>query len=359
MLGLLHCGEQDPCPDRIGPERIDHGFDRPLHDVVGQHDEHRIAPDETLGQAKCFGDAARLLLIPVGEPVDAELVAVAQQAQELPGMGAAGHQHDLVDSGIDERLYRPGDHRTVVDREQMLVGDAGQGVEARARTARQEHTFHRRRPRRADRVHFHGVSLVDGHPRCPRDERCRNIHVGSPSSHQKRSGSHVHAQAGEGGQGVDYEVVKTEDEWKRELPADRYAVLRRAGTEPAWSGELLHVEGEGVFRCAGCGAELFDTGSKFESGTGWPSFDRATSDGYDPGAHRPQLRNEAHRDRVCPLRRPPRTRLRRRSDRHWPPLLRQFALPHLRAVSGLRALVGSGATRRPSTTSKTVARCAA
>ncbi len=76
-----------------------------------------------------------------------------------------------------------------------------------------------------------------------------------------------------------YEVTKTDEEWRGELAPDRYAVLRRAGTEPAWSGALLHVDGEGVFRCAGCGAELFDTDAKFESGTGWPSFDRARSAG--------------------------------------------------------------------------------
>lgn len=77
----------------------------------------------------------------------------------------------------------------------------------------------------------------------------------------------------------DFEVTKSEAEWRRQLPAERYRVLRRAGTEPPWSGELLAVEDEGVFRCAGCGAALFDTDAKFESGTGWPSFDRAHAAG--------------------------------------------------------------------------------
>ncbi len=76
-----------------------------------------------------------------------------------------------------------------------------------------------------------------------------------------------------------FEVTKTDEEWEEQLTPQQYAVLRRAGTEPAWSGELLHVDGEGVFRCAGCGAALFDTDSKFDSGSGWPSFDRARAAG--------------------------------------------------------------------------------
>jgi len=78
---------------------------------------------------------------------------------------------------------------------------------------------------------------------------------------------------------TEYEVTRTDQEWRAQLSPDRYAVLRRAGTEPAWSGDLLHVDGRGVFRCAGCGAGLFDTDAKFESGTGWPSFDRARAAG--------------------------------------------------------------------------------
>ena len=68
------------------------------------------------------------------------------------------------------------------------------------------------------------------------------------------------------------EVEKTDAEWRALLDADRYAVLRQGATEPAWSGELNWVKEDGVFRCGACGAELFRSDAKFESGSGWPSF---------------------------------------------------------------------------------------
>ena len=74
-------------------------------------------------------------------------------------------------------------------------------------------------------------------------------------------------------------VELTDEEWQARLSPERYAVLRQKGTEPAWSGELLHVEGSGMFTCAGCAAELFPTEAKFDSGSGWPSFTRALADG--------------------------------------------------------------------------------
>src|SRR5437763_14000624 len=68
------------------------------------------------------------------------------------------------------------------------------------------------------------------------------------------------------------EVQKTDSQWRRELPPQQYDVLRRAGTEPPFTGEYAFNKADGTYRCAACGATLFDSGTKFESGTGWPSF---------------------------------------------------------------------------------------
>ena len=67
-------------------------------------------------------------------------------------------------------------------------------------------------------------------------------------------------------------VRKTDEEWQRELTPEQYRVLREKATEPPWTGALNYEKRDGVYRCAGCGAELFSSDTKFESGSGWPSF---------------------------------------------------------------------------------------
>jgi peptide-methionine (R)-S-oxide reductase len=67
-------------------------------------------------------------------------------------------------------------------------------------------------------------------------------------------------------------VKKTEEQWRRELTPEQYRVLREKGTERAFTGEYHDAKEPGVYRCAGCGAELFASDTKFDSGTGWPSF---------------------------------------------------------------------------------------
>ena len=69
-----------------------------------------------------------------------------------------------------------------------------------------------------------------------------------------------------------YDVQKTEDEWRQELGDEQYAVLRQSATERAWTGELLDESRAGLYTCGACGAELFQSGTKFDSGCGWPSF---------------------------------------------------------------------------------------
>ena len=67
-------------------------------------------------------------------------------------------------------------------------------------------------------------------------------------------------------------IIKSDDEWRALLTPEQFRVLRRAGTEPAFSGELTDLEEPGVYRCAGCDSTLFSSAAKFHSGTGWPSF---------------------------------------------------------------------------------------
>ena len=69
-----------------------------------------------------------------------------------------------------------------------------------------------------------------------------------------------------------YNVEKTEAEWLAELGPERYAILRKASTERAWTGELLDESRAGLYTCAACGNELFKSGTKFDSHCGWPSF---------------------------------------------------------------------------------------
>ena len=67
-------------------------------------------------------------------------------------------------------------------------------------------------------------------------------------------------------------MKKTDAEWRQALTPEQYRILRQAGTEPPFSGELLSVKDKGAFRCAGCGAQLFSSDTKYDSGSGWPSF---------------------------------------------------------------------------------------
>lgn len=68
------------------------------------------------------------------------------------------------------------------------------------------------------------------------------------------------------------QITKTEEEWQAELTSEQYEILRQKGTEPPGTGQYVHTTDSGMYRCAACGMDLFSSDTKFDSGTGWPSF---------------------------------------------------------------------------------------
>jgi len=83
-------------------------------------------------------------------------------------------------------------------------------------------------------------------------------------------------------------IHKSEEEWRKELGPERYHILREKGTERAFTGEYAHSKEEGKYLCAACGQELFSSDTKFESGSGWPSFyqpaDRTAVESHEDNA---------------------------------------------------------------------------
>jgi len=70
-------------------------------------------------------------------------------------------------------------------------------------------------------------------------------------------------------------MPQTDEEWRAKLTPEQYVILRKAGTEPAFTGKYWDDHRNGIYRCSGCGTKLFDSSTKYESGSGWPSFFQA------------------------------------------------------------------------------------
>ena len=133
---------------------------------------------------------------------------------------------------------------------------------------------------------------------------------------------------------ADFPVTKTDEEWRKILTPEQYQILRQHATERPGSCALNTEKRAGTFSCAGCGQDLFTNDTKFNSGTGWPSF-------YAPhpgaiGTHTDQhLRHDAHRSALLAVRRTSRPRVPRRPAADRPALLHQRRGAELQAEVAL------------------------
>jgi len=128
------------------------------------------------------------------------------------------------------------------------------------------------------------------------------------------------------------EITKSDQEWKEGLSPEQYAVLRQSATEPPFTGKYVHNHDDGTYRCAACGAVLFSSETKFDSGTGWPSFWEPEKD--DSVELRPDKGHGMVRGRVRQVRVAPGTRVSRRTCSDGRALLHQLPGAGVRALRG-------------------------
>ncbi len=121
-------------------------------------------------------------------------------------------------------------------------------------------------------------------------------------------------------------TVKTEAEWKKQLTPEQYHVAREKGTEPAFSGKYWDLHDDGTYRCVCCGTELFSSGTKFESGSGWPSFYAPTDEKNLRQVEDPQPRHETSRSGMRQLRRTLGSRFPRRSQADGTAVLHELGI---------------------------------